>query len=141
MSSIGIFYVIMIALFAVPLIGTFVVIIIKGVLDFRMVILIGGIVVMGFLVFYLGKFIFRLWQKFKTGGFADIGATIKSGQPFQISFLSGLINISSGNQADMPPKALPYRESSDTAMLPAPESKETDIVGRLKELSELKAQA
>ncbi len=139
MSSIGIFYVIMIALFAVPLIGTFVVIIIKGVLDFRMVILIGGIVVMGFLVFYLGKFIFRLWQKFKTGGFTDIGATIKSGQPFQISFLNGLLSVSSGNQPDTS-KALPYNGSRDTAMLPAPESKDSDIIGRLKELSELKAQ-
>jgi hypothetical protein len=140
MSSIGIFYVIMIALFAIPLIGTFVVIIIKGVLDFRMVILIGGIVVMGFLVFYMGKFIFRLWQKFKHGGFSDISDTLRSGQPFQISFLSGLVNISSGNQADMSPKALPYRNSSDTAMLPAPESKDADIVSRLKELSELRTQ-
>ena len=140
MSSIGIFYVIMIALFAVPLIGTFVVIIIKGVLDFRMVILIGGVVVMGFAVFYLGKFIFRLWQKFKHGGFSDIGNTIRSGQSFQISFMNGLISVSSGNQTDTPPQALPYRSNADTAMLPAPEAKDADIVSRLKELSELKAQ-
>lgn len=135
MSSIGIFYVILIALFAVPLLGTFVVIIIKGVLDFRMVILIGGIVVLALFVFYLGKFILRLWQKFKHGGFSDIGNMVKSGHPFQITFLNGLLSVSSGN----PPndiKSLP----ENIALLPEPESEETDIIHKLKELSELKAQ-
>jgi hypothetical protein len=140
MSSIGIFYVIMIALFAIPLLGTFVVVIIKGVLDFRVAILLCAIVVLALLLFYLGKLVFRLWQKFKTGGFADIGETIRSGQQFQISFLNGLFSVSSGTPTDNL-KALPYREGNDVAMLPEPESKNTDdIVGKLKELSELKAQ-
>ena len=63
LSNLGLFYIILIALFGIPLLGTFVVVLIKGVLDFRYVILASGIIVLGLLVFYAGKLGWRLFRR------------------------------------------------------------------------------
>jgi hypothetical protein len=53
LSSLGLFYVILIALFAIPLVGTFVVILIKGALDLRYFIIAGallGLAILGVII-------------------------------------------------------------------------------------------
>lgn len=139
MSSIGIFYVIMIALFAIPLLGTFVVIIIKGVLDFKAVILAGGVVVLALIIFYAGKLSLQLYRKFKGGLGQDVSDMMKRGEPFQIGLLNGLISVRYGGRNEL--KALPpYPEAEEISLLPEPVRKEPDIIEKLRELSELKTQ-
>ncbi len=41
LSNLGLFYLILIAFFAVPLLGAFVIVLIKGIIDFRYAILVG----------------------------------------------------------------------------------------------------
>jgi hypothetical protein len=139
MSSIGIFYVIMIALFAIPLVGTFVVIIIKGVLDFKAVILAGGVVALSLIIFYAGKLSLQLYRKFRQGSFGqDVSDMVKRGDAFQIGLLNGLISVRYGGRNEI--KALPYQEAEEIPLLPEPVRKESDIIEKLKELSELKTQ-
>ena len=52
MSNLGLFYVILFALFGIPLLGTFVVVLIKGGLDFRYLILASGILLGGLILFF-----------------------------------------------------------------------------------------
>lgn len=144
MSSIGIFYIIMIALFAIPLLGAFVVVLIKGVMDFKVIILAGGIVAMSLILFYTGKLSFRAWRKFKEGGFRfgqDVNDLVKRGEPFQIGLFHGLLTVNYGSAKEM--KSLPSQEAEEIALLPAPPEpvrQEPDVIGKLRELSELRAQ-
>ena len=62
LSSLGLFYVILIALFAIPLVGTCVVILIKGALDLRYFIIAGGVLGLAILGFFVIKALKRLWQ-------------------------------------------------------------------------------
>ncbi len=144
MSSLGLFYIILIALFAVPLMGTFVVVIIKGVLDFRYLILGVGIVGGGLAVYYTGKFFFRIFHKIREDGGAALREAqerARQGQAVQIGLMGGLLTISCGGQ-DKPvsgnrePLLLPdmtdRQHVRDTCASPA------DPLRQLRELSDMK---
>jgi hypothetical protein len=63
LSSVGLFYLIIVALFAIPLLATFVVFLIQGVFDLRYAILIVGALISVLLIYYIGKFFYRLVRK------------------------------------------------------------------------------
>jgi hypothetical protein len=108
LSNLGLFYMILIALFGIPLLGTFVVVLIKGVLDFRYVILASGVIVLGLAVFYAGKFGLRLFRRMQRDGrkaFQDAAAQAGQGRPVQLELFNGLVTFSYGGRR--PPAALP----------------------------------
>ena len=108
MSNLGLFYVILIALFGIPLFGTFVVVLIKGVLDFRYLILATGIIVLGLTIFYVGKFAVRFFRKMRVDGtdaFRDAAGRAGRGQQVQLELFNGLMTFSCGGRRS--PAALP----------------------------------
>ncbi len=141
MSSLGLFYIIIIALFAIPLLGAFVVVLIQGVMDFRFLILGGGIILLGLAVFYLGRFTVRFFQKVRRDGFMalrDARNRSRQGQPVEIGLFGGLLTFSySGrsahsalDQAEEPPRLI-----TDAAGELPPKN---DPVRQLRELSVLR---
>lgn len=144
MSSLGLFYIILIALFAVPLMGTFVVVLIKGVLDFRYLILAVGIVGGGLAVYYTGKFFFRVFQKIREDGGAALREAqerARQGQAVQIGLMGGLLTISCGGadkslSGNREPLLLPHM--TDLPNRKEPASFPTDPLRQLRELSDMK---
>ena len=145
MSNLWIFYLILIAMFSVPLLGTFVVILIKGALDFKYIIIGGGTFLMLILLLYLIFFIRKVSRKFKEDGFAaknEVMEKMNQGEPVQISMFKGLVTFSYGGNKY---QALPYLNSQqglpqNIQLLAEPEPKKTSskILDQLKDLSALK---
>ncbi len=99
-GNLGLFYVIIIALFGVPLMGTFVVILIKGMIDMRYVILVGGTLLIIALLWFLIKRGRRYSQKVKQEGLIAGGAfrdALSRGEPVQLSLFNGLMTLSCGD--------------------------------------------
>ena len=141
MSSLGLFYIIIIALFAIPLLGAFVVVLIQGVMDFRFLILGGGILLLGLAIFYLGKWIFRVLGKIRRDGFLALGDArdrARQGEPVEIDFFNGLLTFSYGGRRS--PSALPHTGDPPRLITEAsdPSHAKTDPVRQLRELSALK---
>ena len=140
LSSLGLFYVILIALFAIPLVGTFVVILIKGALDLRYLIIAGGFLGLVILGVIIIKALRRLWHHFIREGL-KAGEMVRQhqymGQPIEISLLGGLLKFTTGqlqapenlSLAHRPPSLLPYGKDQQA---------HTDIICQLQGLSELK---
>jgi hypothetical protein len=140
LSSLGLFYIILIALFAIPLVGTVVVILIKGALDLRYFIIAGGclgLVVFG--IFFI-KGLRKLWQRLHHDGSAAGKAVLSKelmGQPVEVSILGGLLKFTVGQSQANEGLALPHRNA---VLLPDRTGRDavTDIVCQLQGLSELK---
>jgi hypothetical protein len=121
MSNLGLFYIILIALFGIPLLATCVVVLIQGVLDFRLLILGVGIVVIGITIFISGRWLMRLMRKIRTDGlfsFREARRRAETGEQVQIEFLGGLVSLSMGGGRAAP--ALLTMDGASCA-LPAPD--------------------
>lgn len=100
MGNLGLFWLILVAMFAVPLLGTFVVVLIKGVIDFRYLILIAGIVVFSLIVYFACKAIFQLFRQIRQDGFfsfREAQRRSRMGEQVQLTCLGGLFSISMGS--------------------------------------------
>jgi hypothetical protein len=140
LASLGIFYAILIALFAIPLVGTLVVILIKGALDLRYFIIAGGFIGLAILGFFIIRALKRLWYRINRDGFkaAEIMRRHQlMGQPVEISILGGLFKFTAGQPGAAENPALPHGRPF---LLPDGTDRDpaTDIVLQLQELSELK---
>ena len=146
MSNIGLFYLIILAFFAVPLLGAFVVVLIKGVTDYRHAILIGGVVILIIALFSFVQFLRRIFQKIRQDGLAanqDAKEKMNRGEPVQISMFNGLLTFTYGGQQYA--NVLPYHQEGrgNSALLPGvaeTQNQPSDLIVRLKELSELRKQ-
>lgn len=101
MSNLGLFYIILIALFGIPLLGTFVVVLIKGVLDFRYLILASGILAGGLILFFTAKLGLRLFRRMRADAgtaFRDAADRADRGQPVRLEFFNGLMSVSCGGR-------------------------------------------
>ena len=140
LSSIGLFYILILAFFAIPLLGTFVVILIQGAIDFRYLILATGC--MGFigLVLFIVSSVRKFFRKMQTDGVVvseDVRRHLLSGNPVEISFLNGLLAFKSGKQTsdesialtDGSPLLLPYETGNNPV---------ADVLDQLRKLSALK---
>lgn len=120
MGNLGLFYLILIALFAIPLLGAFVVVLIKGVHDFRHIILGFGILGAALLLYFAGRFFFRLLRKLREDGltsFREANRQARDGAgKVQIDICRGLISFTVNAHpsegvpqlsGDKPPLALP----------------------------------
>ncbi|OQY56714.1 MAG: hypothetical protein B6245_17950 [Desulfobacteraceae bacterium 4572_88] len=148
LSQVGLFYLLIIAFFAVPLLGAFVIVLIKGVVDFRYAILLGGVLLLGIALFGLVQFLRKLFWKIRQDGASthqEMREKMRQGEQVQLSILNGLISFSYGG-GGRGVKALPGGHedgSGPSALLPyVGEQKEPtrDLIVQLKELSELKKQ-
>lgn len=136
MSNLGLFYIILIALFGIPLIGAFVVVLIKGVLDFQYLILGVGIVAGGLFVYFTGRFLVRFFRKVRQDGFSaihDARDQAGRGVPVQLDFMGGLLSLSYGGE----PAGRRIEGSATPPLLAGPDA---DPIGRLKELRDLKTE-
>ncbi|BBO88945.1 SHOCT domain-containing protein [Desulfosarcina ovata] len=135
-SSIGIFYILIIALFGIPLLGTFVVILIKGALDLRYLIIAGGCVGAVALAWFTYRGLKKLWWRIQRDG-TLAGETARRnllmGKPFEISIFSGMLRFSCGQPPSDAPLALPH---SEQALLPQ-ETGRTGAAGILDQLDRL----
>jgi len=140
LRSLGIFYVILIALFAIPLLGTFVVILIKGALDLRYVIIAGGLAGLIVLCWFAVKLCRRLWFRFRQNGSLvrkEVRRNLLLGKPVELSIFNGMVKFSCGHdQADTRP-ALPQE---NRPLLPSANgnTNAADILDQLQHLAELK---
>jgi hypothetical protein len=140
LSSLGLFYAILIALFAIPLVGACVVILIKGVLDLRYFIFAGGCIGLVILGVLAAKALKRLWYRFKRDGSCAVEMLNRQqlmGQPVEISILGGLLKFTTGQPRPTGDPAIPHHRP---ALLPHCRDRETatDIVYQLQGLRELK---
>jgi hypothetical protein len=140
LSSLGLFYMILIALFAIPLVGTFVVILIKGALDLRYFIIAAGCLGLAVLSIFIIRGLRKLWHRFRHEGSLAGKAVLCQelmGQPMEISILGGLLKFTVGNSQAYQSLAAPCskplllseRMDGDAA---------TDVVCQLQGLTELK---
>ncbi len=144
LSNLGLFYIIIVALFGVPLIATFVVVFIKGVLDFKYAIIFGGFAICVFALFFLVRFFIGIIKKIKRDGiFAsrELKEKVKRGERVQVSFLGGLLTFHYGGDQDRhlldyqndDQKLLPEKKDLQTGDLP-----EKDPIDRLNALNDLR---
>jgi hypothetical protein len=137
MSNLGMFYIIIIALFAVPLVGAFVVVLIRGVFDFRYIILGTGIILAGVGIYYGIKFFIRLFQKMREDGLSSYRHAREqagTGESVQLDFFNGLISLSYGGKRSC--DALPYKEPL-AALLPPDETDPAAAVDPLRQIKDL----
>ena len=140
LSSLGIFYIILIALFAIPLLGTFVVILIKGALDLRYVIIAGGCVGMIALGWIAVKVVRRMWQRLRRDGSIageEVRRSLLLGKPVEISIFNGMLKFSCGNTS---PDSRPALPQENRPLLPYTNGRESavSLLDQLQHLSELK---
>lgn len=105
LSNLGLFYIILLALFAVPLMGTFVVVLIKGVLDFRYAIIGSGIIILASAIFFTARFGWRLYRRIRMDGaaaFRDAAGRTERGEPVQLVLFNGLMTLSYGGRRSSP---------------------------------------
>ena len=140
LRSLGIFYVILIALFAIPLLGTFVVILIQGALDLRYVIIAGGIAGLIGLSWIAIKLCRRMWLRFRQNGNVvreEVRRNLLLGKPVELSIFNGMLKFSCGHSQADPHPALPQE---NRPMLPSPNGNvnANDILDQLQHLADLK---
>ena len=144
MSNLGLFYVILIALFGIPLFGTFVVVLIKGVLDFRYLILATGIIVLGLAIFYVGRFALRFFRKMRTDGrdaFRDAAGRAGRGQQVQLELFNGLMTFSYGGRRSPAAVSGPGGTTAllpDMSSEPLPRNPPQNPIGQIQSLAQLK---
>lgn len=139
-SSIGIFYILILALFGIPLVGTFVVILIKGALDLRYLIIAGGAVgavLLGWLAYRGLKRLGRRLHRDGTLAGQEARHSLLMGKPVEISIFNGMFKFSCGQVTGDAPLALPHAEQAllpeQTGQAPIP-----GILDQLTRLAELK---
>lgn len=141
LSSLGLFYIILIGLFAIPLLAAFVVVLIKGVIDFKNAIIYGGVAVGILAAFFLARYLLKTYRRIRRDGH-QTGQTVrekmKGGEPVQISVFKGLLTFTYGGRypggGPTPPS---LGGPSPAGFLPEPPAP-PDVVTQLKELSTLK---
>lgn len=144
LSSIGLFYLIIIALFGIPLLATFVVVLMQGVFDFRYVILGAGVIIAGLTIYYLGRFGHRLFQKIRRDGVMAISQArerASRGETVQLQLLGGLFSLSyAGTGANTLPESLSYGGRSPALIedMRKEQAVHHDPIEQLKDLSALK---
>ena len=140
LSSLGLFYVILIALFAIPLVGTCVVILIKGALDVRYFIIAGAFIGLAIMGIFVIRALKGLWHRFGRDGF-ETGEMVRRypfmGQPVEISILGGLVKFTTGQPSAPEHPALPHRRPSMLTHCTDRDAS-ADIICQLQGLSELK---
>jgi len=146
LSSVGLFYLIIVGLFAIPLLATFVVVLIKGVFDFRYVILSVGAIIAVLAIYYTGKLCYRIFKKIKQDGAMAVGHArerARRGESVQLQLLGGLFSLSyGGNNGNKSPEHIAYH-GQDPLLIEDMRENQTscqDPVQQLKELSALKDQ-
>ncbi len=148
LGDLGIFYLIIIALFAVPLLGTFVVVGIKGILDLQYVIIYGGAAILLVGMFFLIRFVYLFSRKIKQSGLAansELAKSMARGEQVQISILSGLLTFTYAARGNSDIKALPLADTNNGGIPLIPETTESSgesggVVNQLKTLHDLKNQ-
>ncbi len=151
LSSLGLFYMIIITLFAVPLMGAFVIVIIQGVIDFKYAIIFGSALLLITAIFYLIKFFREASGKIRGDGsnvMQGVKSQLVNGTPVQVSIFNGLISftygksISPGSDMNLLPSGSMNTHNSPRLISCANENQNhsMDVITRLKELSKLKKQ-
>lgn len=140
LSSIGLFYLIIVGLFAIPLLGAFVVVLIKGLIDFRYAIYLGGFLIFLAVAYFLARWALGTYRKIKSDGMHAAGYArdrMGRGEPVQLSIFNGLVTFSYGGAKYM--NALPHNRPEAGGVLPPPAPEQPpDVITKLKDLSELK---
>ncbi len=141
MSNLGLFYIIIIALFGVPLMGTFVVVLIKGVFDLRFIIVPAATLFLGLMLFFGLRGLRRWVRRVRQDGRQAMDAAQKQsrhGQAVQVSIFNGMLSLTLGapNEASGLP---PGRVSKELPPPPHDASgSEPDVLMQLKELVALR---
>ena len=68
LSSLGLFYIILIGLFAIPLLAAFVVVLIQGVLELKYAIIYGGAAAGILILFFLIRYALRSYRRVRQDG-------------------------------------------------------------------------
>lgn len=141
LSSIGLFYIIIIGLFAIPLLAAFVVVLIQGLVDLKYAIIYGGIAISVLAAFLLVRYLLKFYRRIRTDGIQTSRAVRKKmtrGEPVQISVFKGLLTFTYGGRhygaGPLPPS---IEGPAPAGFLPEP-TQPPDVVTQLRELSALK---
>lgn len=109
LSHIGLFYLILIVLFGVPLFATAVVVIIKGIIDLQYAVMAAmGILFLVFTFFLvrLSRTVFQKFREQKQFLMDEVGPRLEKGESLEISFMNGLcdLNYCPGERKRQPDK-------------------------------------
>jgi hypothetical protein len=140
LASLGLFYLIIIALFAVPLLGAFVVVLIQGVIDLRYAIIVGGGLAFILILALLIRWVRSRVNRIRRDGAAAGGAVrdgLSQGAPVQVSVLNGLLTLTYGGRQPGGPPMIDAGTDPDRPLLPHPDAA-PDVITQLKELNALK---
>lgn len=143
LSSLGLFYLIILALFSVPLMGALVVVLIKGVIDYQYLIIAAGCILFMAILFGIVKLILRIKHSLNRDGrraYQYARGPQNRGRPVSISAFHGLLTLTYGGG---PVSSGDGRliDHPGQPMLPSGHEKqtgETDVVSKLKTLADLK---
>lgn len=147
LGNLGIFYLIILALFAIPLLGAVVVVGIKGILDLKYVIIYGGVAFLFVGTIFLIRFVYLFSRKIKQSGIAansELAKSMARGEQVQISILRGLLTFTYAGRGNGHIKALPENAGKKNGVIPLiPETMESTngsqgVVNQLKTLHDLK---
>jgi hypothetical protein len=145
MSNLGLFYLILIALFAVPLLGAFVVVLIMGVNDYRHLILLTGLLGGSLVLYLVGRSSLRFLRKVRDDGLASFREANRKAQDgagmVQIAMFKGLLSFTLSSGQKGTPSELPAGEAP-LALLEAPDQNRPipsppDPVSQIRELKEM----
>ncbi|MDM8518302.1 hypothetical protein QUF76_19070 [Desulfobacterales bacterium HSG16] len=150
LSNIGLFYLIIIAMFAVPLLAAFVVVLIQGVIDFKYAIIAVGVVCGSILLFFLIKWIIAKIRKIRSDGQYMAGKAYDEtgkGKAVEIGLFNGLLTFRYG-QKDGSNQLLQLQQTNSnlkeighmTEHMIEQTGSAGNLVSRLKDLVELKNQ-
>jgi hypothetical protein len=140
LSHMGVFYALVATIFVIPLLAAVVVVLIKGIIDLRYVILIGGgLLALGFCAWMVrwGIGFFRKMQSAGARSAQSYGNQMPDGQDIELSFLGGLFKVSYKGRLN---QNLLETDNPGNPRLLADGSagNQPDLVSRLQILSELK---
>jgi hypothetical protein len=141
LSSLGIFYLILIALFAIPLLGTVVVILIKGALDLRYVIIVFGCLAIIVVSWMAVKIVVRMWRRFRRDGSLagqEVRRNLLLGKPVEISIFHGMFKFSCGRSTPDPQPGLPQEKQQQMLPFSGGQTDSATLLDQLQHLSELK---
>lgn len=144
LSNLGLFYLIIIALFGIPLLGTFVVVLIKGVIGLQYFIIPLAMLILGLAIVYGLRGLRRLKRQVHPHGQQMMDAAEKGtigSNPIQISILNGLFSLSYGKSAAPLERSCASRLKPSKQLSlspPPPHDVDGDVLGQLKELAALR---
>jgi len=141
LTQLGIFYLLIISLMVIPLLATFVVVLIKGIIDMQYVIIVGGGLLAAAFVFWLIKAAIRFIRRLRSNNDQmedHIHKKMDAGDAVEVSVLGGLFKIQYKGKKSLEGQSPDIGYKSPLMLTHTTSDGTIDVVAQLQTLSALK---